>query len=199
MTRYLPLCVSALLLASAEAEWVSDVFPEFADMKAEVAHYQTGKRAAFPRLDDARQRPDIEKWIEGLPLPQSAANTLSISVYRKDGRVRFVRERSDGEDAAIRLYRFSEYAIELILLLPDEQKLWSTQIGISRWVWKYDEDGKFIQSEHYRGNDRVERGEWGWDRVEPTTADADSLWFTKRPTTAHVHLISSWPTGAVPG
>lgn len=161
MTRHLfLLCLHVWLCSAANAQTISDAFPDFAALE-DVRHYQAERQTPFPPLFGGKRRPDIKEWIKGLRPLDAKEPELRISVYRQAGEVRFIHERSSEQE---RLYRISDEAIALVCPLINGRGLWENQLGIKKWVWKFDVTGNLTTTELYRWSPPM-----GWTLARTTT------------------------------
>jgi len=146
-----------ITLRETSAQSIYDAFPDF---KGEFAttHYDVSFQARFPlEIGGKESFPDVEGWVEQLKSLPHSDGTLRVSIFRREGVVRFIRMSSTGEYAQERIYMISENSIDLIMpRVNGVEGLWSNQLGISRWSWYFDTDRELLETKYFRWNPTLE-------------------------------------------
>jgi len=171
MRSYLIVLSLALWVCPrVEAQSVSEAFPDFVELK-DVRHYDVNPQQSFPLRHGIKKRPDVEAWIEALRPVAASGESLRVSIYRQSESVLFVRERYKGEDGQDRLYRISNNSIDFILPRVDGEGLWENQLGIARWGWRFDQNGKLLEEKYFRWSRPNQEQKLEWISVKRTTSN----------------------------
>jgi len=155
--RAILLLAVSITMRETSAQSINDAFPDFKEEFA-IIHYDVSFQARFPlEIGGKESRPDVEGWIEQLKSLRHSDGTLRVSIFRREGVVRFIRMSYTGKHAQERIYMISENSIDLVMPRVDGvEGLWSNQLGISRWSWHFATDRELLETKYLRWNPTFE-------------------------------------------
>ena len=142
---------------------VAEAYPELLGTMPE--HYVYDERTEF----SPSSQPNVDQWVKGLRLMDPISeDQRCIIVYRRGKEIAFIRlHHTQGPLGTFKvpdqLYKIGPDYLELVQPLSiTNQRLWTTEIGAARWVWRYDSEGRVISKQVFRS-----AGGTSWTLIQP--------------------------------
>ena len=144
MKKLLFILVQIWISSVVCAQTIPEIFPNLSKLD-KVSYRTSGPHDSFP--ENTQKLPDVNKWIERLKKAKQSDLGYEVWIYSKAGQVLFIWERYKNHGA---IYQISDNEIAKVVTSKDGKSLHTNQLGIGRFVWRYDIHGKLIETDSFR-------------------------------------------------